>query len=387
MKIAIFVHDLHMELGHSRALIEQLRNIPASDLDEIKIFTYSCGDPDKMFPNLPGKVQVVNAPIKNLYPFLLKTLFYHWWVFWMLKKHNLEGFIKLGIGVASLNVDVVNIQFVQCQWEEAFFKLLKMHLFVKAYKKIMYYYFRKCEEYLFTKKNVKIYVLSQFVYDYMRSRFNVNPDRLALIYSGINLEQFKLSSNERIAVFNSLKSEYPQLNILNPDQATYLFVGAYERKGLATVLSCLSNLPEYQLIVVGEKDATGSILFSENPKHKTVKVKYTNRITDFYNISDSFFFPTMYEPFGLVILEAAAMGLQIITRLQEVGASELLKGLAEVYFIDDHKGDNKIPAIQYLSREDKEKIRQERLQRFKNYTWVKSSEQLLKFLKTSKPSI
>jgi len=378
---------LHMELGHSRALIEQIRNIPSSNFDEIKIFTYSCGDPEKMFPELKGKVQVVNTPIKNLYPFLLKTVFYHGWVFWMLKKHKLDGFIKIGIGVASLKVDVVNIQFVQCQWEEAFFKLLKMNLWVRAYKKIMYYYFRKCEEYLFTKKNVKIYVLSQFIYDYMRSRFNVNPERLALIYSGINLEQFQISPHERITVFNSLKSAYPQLSLLNPSLATYLFVGAYERKGLATVLDYLGNLPEYQLIVVGEKDATGSIVFSENPNHKTVKVKYTNRITDFYNISDSFFFPTMYEPFGLVILEAAAMGLQIITRLQEVGASELLKGLTDVYFIDDNNGNHKIPDIQYLSRQDKEKIRQARLERFKNYTWVKSSEQLLKFLKNSKPSI
>ena len=153
------------------------------------------------------------------------------------------------------------------------------------------------------------------------------------------------------------------------------------------MLNYLENLPAYQLIVVGEKDATGSIHFSENPNHKTVKIKYTDRITDFYNICDAFFFPTMYEPFGLVILEAAAMGLQIITRLHEVGASELLKGLTEVYFIDDNKGDHKIPDIQYLSRQDKEKIRQERLERFKNYTWAKSSEQLLKFLENSKPSI
>ncbi|OFZ48716.1 MAG: hypothetical protein A2381_05195 [Bdellovibrionales bacterium RIFOXYB1_FULL_37_110] len=379
MKLAIFVHDLHMELGHSRALIEQIGNIPSILIEEIKIFTYTCSAPEKIFPQHKGKVTVISSPVKNLYPFLLKTWFYHGWVWWRLKRNELDGFIKIGIGVASLKVDVVNIQFVQCQWEEAFFKLFKMNLLVKAYKKIMYFYFRKCEEYLYTQKNVKIYVLSQFVYDYMRSRFNISQDRLALIYSGINLDQFQLLPIERKEIFSILTSEYPQLNLLNPSRPTYLFVGAYERKGLATVLEYLGHLEEYQLIVVGEKDSTGSIIFSENPKHITVRIKYTNRIADFYAISDSFFFPTMYEPFGLVILEAAAMGLQIITRRQEVGASELLVGLPEVYFIDDK--DSRMPTIRYLNRQDKEKIRCERLARFQSYTWLKSSEQLLKFLK------
>ena len=145
------------------------------------------------------------------------------------------------------------------------------------------------------------------------------------------------------------------------------------------VLDYLHELGDYQLIVVGEEDSTQSITFSKNPKHKTVKIKYTDRIVDFYYICDTFFFPTMYEPFGLVILEAAAMGMQIITRRNSVGASELLEGLPEVYFIDD--GEQMIPNIEYLDRRDKEKIRQERLERFKNYTWVKSSEQLLNFLK------
>ena len=37
--------------------------------------------------------------------------------------------------------------------------------------------------------------------------------------------------------------------------------------------------------------------------------------------------PTLYEPFGLVLIEAAAMGMNIVTTRNCVGASELLENL------------------------------------------------------------
>lgn len=104
-----------------------------------------------------------------------------------------------------------------------------------------------------------------------------------------------------------------------------LFVGALERKGIEKALKCLSRLKdlEWQFWVVGNGDI-----------ERWKKLSLTLGIADktvffgelsagaFFGQSDVLLFPSIYEPFGLVITEAISQGCVPLAST-ECGAMEL----------------------------------------------------------------
>ena len=107
-----------------------------------------------------------------------------------------------------------------------------------------------------------------------------------------------------------------------------MFVGGdWERKGVPHVIEALSLLlrPDVKLFIVGRGDEK---FYSQLAELKLVRERITfvsgkANIWEYYAASDIFVFPTMYEPFGLVIVEAMASGLPVITS-RVAGAADLI---------------------------------------------------------------
>lgn len=106
-----------------------------------------------------------------------------------------------------------------------------------------------------------------------------------------------------------------------------LFVGEYRRKGLATVIRAIGKLPDapVHLLAVGKGDL-------EQYQSLAAQAGITNRVTfappardieQVFGAADLFVFPTYYEPFGMVITEAMASGLPVITS-RNAGAAEMI---------------------------------------------------------------
>jgi len=371
--LALFAHEIVPEIGHSRAMIETINQLPADKIEKLYIISFEMTSASKIFPKLASKVEFIKVPKLYFGPFLVKML-YFFIASWLVAKTRIPAKAKkIGIGIASLTVDYVNIQFIHREWEYFYFKNFSFPIHKYIYKKLLFFFFKLGENYLYRfKDSTKFSVLSKFETSYLESTFKVPKHNLKLNYSGINLDNFKFSNSSKDKIFMDLKEKYPQLEKIDIERPIYLFVGAFERKGLHLVIEKIQEVPNAQLLVVGSPEAGGNFHFpsSLNITH----IKFTKEIQSFYQISDCFIFPTIYEPFGLVLAEAACMGLKIYTTSYKVGASELLDNLDQVHIFDDPNDIVIEPLEEPLPYEEKLKLREQRLERLQSMTWKKTGE-------------
>lgn len=144
-----------------------------------------------------------------------------------------------------------------------------------------------------------------------------------VVHGGVN--PVKHGQNEISTIRSQIRSQYG----LTDDDCLLLLVGGdWERKGVAPaveVLSILTN-PKASLMIVGSGDRayysalasslglSGRVIFS-GPQKESWR---------YYAASDIFILPTLYEAFGLSILEAMAFGLPVVVS-GAAGAAELIK--------------------------------------------------------------
>ena len=147
-------------------------------------------------------------------------------------------------------------------------------------------------------------------------------EKCKVIYNGVDTKKFfPLSVEEklRLRVQMGLKKSAKIL----------LFVGSgYARKGLEFLLKTLQILKkEVLLLVIGKEKKENfykSLAKSLKVEDKVVFLGAKKDIVKFYQISDIFVLPTIYDPFSNACLEALACGLPVITTSAN-GASELIK--------------------------------------------------------------
>ncbi len=373
MKLALYVHDLKLEIGHSNALIETVRHLPPGFMEkvtEIRAVSYTTTPLAQLFPDFKGKLHWSRVPFPNLRPVLLKSIFFQLWT----KVYNAlflgADTVKIGIGISCLDVDAANMQYVHHLWTERGLALERGHAIRLLYKRLLFRYFEACENYLL-RRRVKFFSPANYLTDYLRGRSS--RIHATTIYSGVNLDRFAVSPDPKDAVLRDLVTRYPLLADLDPNRPVYLFVGAYERKGLPEALELLRrNAPGAQFIVIGSPSLGRSVNWPSDLKLWTIP--FTREVHRFYALSDVFIFPSMYETFGLVLFEAMAMGLTVITNRSQIGASELLEGLPDVHFCD--RPGFHFPIVTSRSPEERRRLREERLQRVGDVSWQKAGREL-----------
>ncbi len=380
MNLTFYIHDWFLEVGHSNATIETIRNFPINQYDQIHIIGYDLDSKDKLFPNIKNKITYHKVPFGNLKPFFLKAIFFQIYVFLhSLFKKDL-GY-KISIGTASLNCDLSIIQFVQKQWESIFFTYRKYSLFVYIYKRVLFFYFYICELILFKIKKVKIVTVSKYLQDYFEREYSYKKGDIITAYSAINLGRFNYEKGSRNEIIKKMITKHPDLKKIDFEKPVFLFVGAYERKGLKYVIDELEKLKEeYQFIIIGKPEQQTYIKIPSGKK--IVCIEFTRDVDCFYSIADIFIFPTLYEPFGLVILEAAMMGMQLIVTQKYVGASEILENIEDITLYKDIDSFT-IPKIMKLSEEKRLENISVRKERLSTFTWENTSELIFNFIKTS----
>ena len=149
--------------------------------------------------------------------------------------------------------------------------------------------------------------------------YGIDENKISLVYNGVDKEEA-----------NSYKIESIRKELELSNCKVILFVGSgYKRKGVKEFLYILSQLSfkNFKALVVGkEKNMSFYKSYSEKLGlgSKVHFIGPSVNVAEFYEVSDIFLFPTHYEPFGFVVLEAMHHGNAIITT-KKCGASEVLK--------------------------------------------------------------
>lgn len=207
------------------------------------------------------------------------------------------------------------------------------------------------------------------------NHYGVPSERIKVIYNAVDPNRYILN-NPAEARTRTRKS----LAIPLTDRVL-LFVGSgFRRKGLRATMKALPELDStIRLIVVG-KDRVRSYRKLAGALGIEDRVHFTGPVVDteqYYNASDLFVFPTIYEPFSNVCLEAMASGLPVVTSRIN-GASEAVtegkNGFIVENPVDAHEIAGKVQEGLGLSRASLREFNSELLNKF---SWKQHMEMLL----------
>lgn len=154
---------------------------------------------------------------------------------------------------------------------------------------------------------------SQMVADEISHHYGVAPDKLRVIYNGVDTKVFhpQLADEFREATRAQLgiSSRVPLL----------LFVGSgFERKGVPQLLRAMAKMQrtETRLAIVGADRKLAAMQALAAHLGLDKRVHFTGPLKDvrpWYGAADGFVLPTLYDPCPNAALEALACGLPIVT--------------------------------------------------------------------------
>lgn len=320
--ISIMIHDLNPWGGQDRSMLEIAWQMNRTFPLEIHSFSLEGGKEWRDMKHFPYE-----ATLKK--PVVFKYLSYQ-----KQSRKNLNPkSVVQSTGTASLVSDIVQVQFLHHEWLKIQEGLPKdkspsPHLFRGLYHQWLSKYKLYMEKQSYTAH--KNYVaISHGIKKQLIEHFSIPKDQISVIHHGVDTEAFcPFQENEMGAqVRQTIRSNHG----FTDSDVVLLHVGALNaRKGIFKTLELMALLKKesfnnIHFLAVGQGDQ--KIIQSKVEEldiaDRVHLVSHTKSIRDYYWASDLFFFPTFYEPFGLVILEALSSGLPVLTTTV-AGASELM---------------------------------------------------------------
>jgi UDP-glucose:(heptosyl)LPS alpha-1,3-glucosyltransferase len=190
-------------------------------------------------------------------------------------------------------------------------------------------------------------------------------------------------------MFEELRTAVDRANLrvslgFSPDDFVILFMGnEFGRKGLKGLLEALAAFGKstVKLLVVGGGDVRAYGKFAAE-LGIAGNVRFMGSVPspeNLYLAADAFVLPTLYEPFGIVILEAMAAGVPVITsRLS--GATEGMKDRHHALLLERPASVEELVETVGLLRKD-ETVRQNLivagLEKAKEFSWDKIARRVL----------
>jgi UDP-glucose:(heptosyl)LPS alpha-1,3-glucosyltransferase len=158
--------------------------------------------------------------------------------------------------------------------------------------------------------------LSEYVKRSIRQHYDLPDERLATLFNAVDLDRFQSAQRSHRQSVNGL------------------FIGHdFERKGLAQTFQAARALndPRLTITVIGN----GPPLIP--PPNAATRFNYVREVIDprsYYADADFFVLPTKHDPCSLVVLEALAMGLPVISTVFN-GATEIMTDGVHGYVLKD----------------------------------------------------
>ncbi len=233
---------------------------------------------------------------------------------WLKKHRDRLDLVKANGAITWANSDVNAVHFVHNSW----LKFSKLEATPANNKTIFnpYLFLYNSYQLLYTKLNTRwekqafdntkmVVAVSDKVAEDLRE-IGVPQNAIRVISNGVDVEEFSPGNGVSRQTWNL------------PDGVPLaMFVGDIRltRKNLDTVLKALVEVPNLHLAVVGVTDGSPypQLAKSLGINERVHFLGFRRDVPSLMKAVDFFVFPSRYEPFGLVITEAMATGLPVIT--------------------------------------------------------------------------
>lgn len=225
-----------------------------------------------------------------------------------------------------------------------------------------------------------VITISEFTKKQLLEKFSLDPNKIKVIYLGIQKDYWEDISADEL---EKIKGKY------NLPQSFLLFVGTIEpRKNILNLLNALKIIHEKHkkipLVIVGRKGQDyENVLEKVRVLGLEDWVVFTGYIPEkelkgFYHLASLFVFPSLYEGFGLPLLEAMASGLPIVTS-RKAALPEIAMDAA-LYFNPEEQEDIAEKILIGLKDETlRKQLIYKGKERVGDFNWRKTAEETLNF--------
>jgi glycosyltransferase involved in cell wall biosynthesis len=312
-------------------------------------------------------VNWVSIPVDD-YPteFLRNFIFTRKSAAW-LKKHRREvDLIKVNGAITTGAADVNAVHFVHSSW-------LKSPVHISRVRRDLY----GCYQWLYTALNAQgekrafrqakvVVAVSEKVAKELIN-IGVPREKIRVIVNGVDLNEFQPGQASRTALG------------LPENVNLALFAGDIRtpRKNLDTVLQALVRVPDLHLAVVGKTEGSPFPELAANLgiEERVHFLGFRRDIAEIMRSVDLFVFPSRYEACTLVLLEAMASGLPVITATA-TGGAELVTPEAGIVLLDTDDIHALASALSTLNSDGLLRQQMAIAARFQaeQYSWIKMAE-------------
>lgn len=220
----------------------------------------------------------------------------------------------------------------------------------------------------------RVIAVSQSIRDYFVREYGLRPDEVHIARSGVDHRLF--SPDVRAEARLRIRRE---LGLSDTDFVALFMGGLWFEKGLPEVIAALGLTAEpVRLVVVGrgEREVFAEMAADRGVADRVNFVPHVDRPQDYFAMADCLVHPYPIEPFGLVVLEAAACALPLLAARTGV-ALDLVEDGVSGFFIEP------TPSV-IAARLDRlaragdalEEMRHEVHARSLDFTWDRQAEQI-----------
>jgi len=298
-----------------------------------------------------------------------------WWNLWALPNYLRQN-----------PVDIFHTQYIAPFWLPKNIKLvltihdISFNFFPKYIKKSDLFFLKTLLPRSIRRAD-KIITVSQSEQEQIINFYKIQPEKIDFVYNGVDYENFAKEFSEEEK--EKVRQKY------NLPQKFLLYIGTFQpRKNIPVLIEAIKSL-DIKLILAGNRNVRN---FDKKINEVIEKNNFQNKVIfpgwideedkpALLQIADCFVFPSLYEGFGIPIVEAMAAGTPVIssnkTSLPEVGKDGAL-------FCDPKNTDEFSKRI-YQAIAD-ENLKADIIKRgseiAKLYSWQKTAEKTLNMYKS-----
>ncbi len=343
MNVAIVTHKFCKGDGQGRVNYEVVREA----LRQGHHLTLIATEVAREFQTHPA-VTWVSIPVAAWPTALLKAQVFAWKSARWLKAHRREmDVVQVNGFITWAASDVNAAHFVHGAWQKSPVHTARSQrnlygLYQWAYTALNV----KLERKAFSEAGM-IVAVSDVVRQELKA-IGVPDERIRVIINGVDLDEFRPGLEARVGLG------------LPEGETVALFAGDIRtsRKNLDTVLRALAQTPDLHLAVAGATDGSPYPAQAE-ALGLSSRVHFLGHRTDMpalMRAADVFVFPSRYEPFGLVLLEALASGLPVVT-VEAVGGASIITSDCGIVLPDPNDADALSSALGALTQDPERRKR------------------------------